>query len=175
MIKPFYTFIILEIQVVEVVCKFIDFVHIFEYKVPNVPRQRYEFLFLFLMKKVQPEIIFPCNFCNKHYVEYMTWKKDGIFLSTENLDNIVIFHFLQCPLFFQEFTCLGRYSRGIFSKQKSLKNRDKVIEKFIKMKEILVPTQCLVPKGHWVKFTIHILAYRQFGTRCFGKTTKYKN
>jgi hypothetical protein len=92
----------------------------------------------------------------------MTWKKGGTFLSTENPDNIVIFHLLGCPLFFQEFTFLGGYSRGIFSKQKSFKNRDKVIEKFIKTQGIFVPPQCLVPKGHRVKFTIHLLANRQF-------------
>ena len=67
----------------------------------------------------------------------MAWKKGGIFLGTENPDNIVIFHLLQGPLFIQEFTFLGGYSCGVFYKQKSFKNWDKFIENFIKMQGIL--------------------------------------
>jgi len=91
------------------------------------------------MKKMQPEIIFPCNFYNKHYVGYMAWKKGGIFLRTENPNNIVTFHLLQTPLFIREFTSLSRYSWGIFFEQQSFKNQDKVIENFIKMQGIFVP------------------------------------
>jgi hypothetical protein len=106
----------------EMVCKFIDFVYIPEYKIPNFPRQGYELIFSFLMKKVQLEIILPRDFRNKHFIRHMAWKKRGIFLRTENLDNIMIFHFLQRPLFIQEFTFLVGYSGGIFSKQQSFKN-----------------------------------------------------
>jgi hypothetical protein len=92
------------------------------------------------MKKVQPKVIFPCNFYKKHYVGYMAWYQGGIFLRTENPDNIVIFYLLQSPLFVKEFTSLSGYSWSIFSEQQSFKNKDKVVENFIKMQGSFVPS-----------------------------------
>jgi hypothetical protein len=74
------------------------------------------------MKKVQLEIIMPCDFPNKNFIRHMACKKGGIFLGTKNHDNIMIFHLHQRPLFIKEFTCLVGYSGGIFSKQQSFKN-----------------------------------------------------
>jgi hypothetical protein len=138
-VKPSDIFSILEIQVVELVCKFINFVHTSEYKIPNFPRQRNEFLFSFFMKKVQPKVIFPCNFCNKNYVRYMAWKKGRIFLGTENPYDIVILHFIQCPLSIQELTILRTYYWDISSKENLFKNQDNVVENLIKKQGNFVP------------------------------------
>jgi hypothetical protein len=146
----------------EVVRKFIDFVYIYEYKIPNSPRQGYELIFLFLMEKMKPKFILLCDFCNKHFISNMAWEKGRIFLRVENLDDIAIFHLLQRPLFIQEFIRLVRHPRCVFSKQKSFENIDKIIENFIKMQGSFVPPQCLVLEGNWIKFTIHPLADRQF-------------
>jgi hypothetical protein len=135
-VKSFDIFNILEIQFVEVFFKFNNFFHTFEYKIPNFPRKMNELFFLFFMKKVQPKVIFPCKLCNKHYVIYMPWYKEGrIFLGPENPNDIVILHLFQSPNSIQEFTSLSRYSWGISSKQQLCKNQDKVIENFIKCRE----------------------------------------
>jgi hypothetical protein len=115
-VKPLYPFNIFHIHIVKVVCKFIDFVYIPEYKVSNFPRKWYEFIFTFLMENVQPKNILPCCFCDKKFIRYMEWKR-GILLGTKNPDSIAIFCLLQHPLFIQEFIFLVGYSGGIFTKQ----------------------------------------------------------
>jgi hypothetical protein len=53
-VKPLYLFNILQIYIMEVIHKLVNFVYIPEYEVSNFPRQGDELLFPFFMEKVQP-------------------------------------------------------------------------------------------------------------------------
>jgi len=72
--------------------EFINLVHIYEYEIPDLPRQRYKFVFSLFMEKMQLVGVLPCYLSNKHFVKYVARKEGMILFGYKNPYRIIIFH-----------------------------------------------------------------------------------
>ena len=93
--------------------KLINLVDVSAHKVSDFPGQRNELFFFLVMEKMQPVVVLPCYFCNKHLVHDMAWKEGMILLRSKDHEDTVIFLLLKCALPVQKLGCLAKHPRSI--------------------------------------------------------------
>jgi hypothetical protein len=96
-------------------CEFVNLVDVFAHEVPDFPGQRNELFFSLVMEKMQPMVVLPCYFCNKHLVCDVAWKERRIFLGAKDHYYTVIFLLFKCPLPVQKLGFLARHLGSILS------------------------------------------------------------
>jgi hypothetical protein len=95
--------------------KLINLVDVSIHKVSDFPGKRNDLFFFLVMEKMQPVVVLPCYFCNKHLVHDVAWKEGKIFLRDKDHEDIVIFLLFKCALPVQKLGFLDRHSRSILA------------------------------------------------------------
>jgi hypothetical protein len=91
---------------------FLMFLHT---KSPTFDNRGMKLFFFLVMEKMQPVVVFPFYFCNKHFVCDVAWKEGRIFLRAKDHEDTVIFLFLKCSLLVQKLACMARHPRSILA------------------------------------------------------------
>jgi hypothetical protein len=65
-------------------CEFDNLVDISAHEVCDFPGQRNELFFFLVMEKMQPMVVLPYYFYNKHLVHDVAWKENKIFLGAKD-------------------------------------------------------------------------------------------
>jgi hypothetical protein len=95
--------------------KLVNLVDVSAHKVSDFPGQRNELFFFLVMEKIQPVVVLPCYFYNKHLVHDVAWKEGRIFLRSKDHEETVIFLLLKCALLVQKLACVARHPRSILA------------------------------------------------------------
>jgi hypothetical protein len=106
----------------------INFVDVFQDKLPYFPRQRNELFFSLPLEHMEPVVVLTCYLYNKNYVYNVKWKEIRLFHGAKNSYDSVIFQMLECPLIVKKASCLFRYAGAFSPNKKTLKTDKKPLE-----------------------------------------------
>jgi hypothetical protein len=95
--------------------KLVNIVDVSSHEVSDFLGQRNELFFFLVMEKMQPVVVLPCYFCNKHLVHDVEWKEGMIFLRAKDHEETVILLLLKCAFLVQKLACVARHPRSILA------------------------------------------------------------
>jgi hypothetical protein len=95
--------------------KLVNLVDVSTHKVSDFPGKRNELFFFLVMEKMQPVVVLPCYFCNKHLVRDVAWKEVMILLKAKDHEDNVIFLLLKCALPVQKLGFVAKHPQSILA------------------------------------------------------------